>query len=198
MRVACRFAKVPFYLALFLVLALSACSDGQSPETMVPCGGQPDLHEHMEPIQAALDFDVLVPTYLPATTSSIPEPTLYPLRDEIEILFARCPDIASGVPGPQIQITETTQELRLADPGSSLPSTERLEIRGASALITQGSSGDTALLGIGWQQAGLSLSATFMWGSRDGTPPEITPEMKAEALRVVESIIEQGEATGSG
>ncbi len=177
---------------LLLVLAMAACNGGAPPKASTLCGGGwQDLDKAIEEVEARLDFDVLVPTDLPATTSSIPEATIYPLRDEIRILFPPCPDMTSDPLGPQVIISETTRDGGLPEPGFSDPPTERIQIRGTSVLIQQGSSPDTVTIGIGWRQGGLSLLADFIWGSEDAPAPEITEDMEMEALRVVESIIEQ-------
>jgi RHS repeat-associated protein len=185
--------------ALLVALTMPGCGDGGTPEGRVQCGGSPSLGEAMESAEGMLDFEVLVPTYLPATTSSIAELTIHP-RDEVRILFDPCPKTPADVVGPAIIVTETT-EIVAFEPDYSDPLSERIEIRGTSAEMMQANPPDratsTAVL-VGWHQAGLSLSAHFTWASREGPPPEITSDMKAEAIRVVESIIQQGDVTGSG
>jgi hypothetical protein len=183
--------------ALLIVPAIAACGDGGSPQVSAQCGGLPNLDKAREIIETSLDFEVLIPTFLPATTSANAEPTIN-LPDEISILFPSCPDTTSGVLGPQIVLDETTQLVTFPEPGQSDPPTERVQVQDASVLLSQGGFDDTTTVGIDWHQAGLSISATFMWTNKGGPPPEITPEMKAEALRVVESIVEQGEVTEPG
>jgi hypothetical protein len=181
---------------LVLALAMSACSNGAAPEASSLCGGGwPDLDKAIEEAEEGVDFEVLVPTYLPATTSSLPEATIHS-REDVTLLFPPCAEAVSGVDsdvvGPAITIAETTQVGGLPEPGYSDPPTERIQIQGTPALIQRGSSPDTVSVGIGWQQRGLSMLATLTWQSDDTGPPEVTPQMETEALRVVESIIEQG------
>ena len=188
----------PLCAVLVLVLTMAACGNGADSEGSTLCGGGwPDLDRAMEEAEAELDFDVLVPTYLPATTSSIPEPTIHP-RDEISLIFPPCSDITSDILGPQVIIEETTVVGGLPEPGHSDPPTERVQIGGTSALMQQGESFDAVSIAISWHQAGLSLVTHFQWGSRDADPPEITEQMEMEAVRVAESIIQQGDVSQSG
>ena len=182
-----------FCLALLLALAMAACGNGARPGENAFCGGGwPYLDRAIEEAEALIDIDVLVPTYLPATTSSILESTINP-PDNIIILFGACPERTSDILGPQVSIEETSQDIHLAEPGQSNPPSERVQILGTSALKVKGGSGQVAIFTVGWQQAGLSLIATFAWTDGDTSPPEITADMEKEALRVVESLIRQGE-----
>ena len=181
-------------IVLVLALGISGCSSSATPEARTFCGGGwPDLDKAIEEAEEGVDFGVLVPTYLPATTSSIMEANVHP-RDEIAIFFYPCPNSTSDILGPLVEITETTLPESLPEPGDSDPPTKRIQIRGKSALIQQGASPDTASIAIGWQQRGLSMLATLIWQSNDAGAPEMTPQMEMEALRVVESVIEQGES----
>ena len=187
-------ATFPASLCAGLVLVLSiaaACGDNAPPEASALCGGGwPDLDNAIEEAEGELDFNVVAPTYLPATTSSVPEIAIHP-REEIRLDFLPCPDTTSTVLGPRVLINETTQDIRLAEPGSSDLPTERIQILGTSMLMQQAYTENNASLAIGWQQAGLSLIGTFVWTTKDSPPPNITEQMKTEAIRVVESIIRQ-------
>ena len=160
-------------LALPLALAMAACGNGANSGESAYCGGGwPDLDKAVEEREALIDIDVLVPTYLPATTSSILESTIHP-PDEISILFGPCPERTSDLLGPQVSIRETSRDDPLAESDQS----KRIQILGTSVLIQKSGFGREAIMNIGWQQAGLSLIATFQWADGDASPPEITAEM---------------------
>lgn len=188
------FVKAVCAAAVLIVPAIAGCSNGGSSQVGTPCGNSPSLGQHRGTIESLVDFQVVLPKYLPTGTYPVPEPTVN-LPDEIVILFRPCPNTVSSVVGPAIIIEETTQSASLPEPGESDPPTERIQIGGLSALMQQ--EGPEGMM-IGWQQGGLSLFANFMWESRDGPLPEMTAEMKAEAIRVVESMMEQGREAESG
>lgn len=188
---------IPLCIPLVLVLTMAACGNGADSEGHTLCGGgSADIDQVIQEIEARLDFNLLLPTHLPDSTSPLPEATIHSREDET-LLFPPCAEGASGVDsdvvGPAITITETTQVGGLPEPGHSDPPTERIQIQGTSALIQRGNSPDTVSIAVSWRQAGLSLFATLTWKSEDAGPPEITEQMETEAVRVVESIIQQGE-----
>jgi hypothetical protein len=185
-----------FTAVLLLVLVIAACGGGGQATNSTSCGGDSaDIDDAIQENEARLDFNLLLPTHLPDSTSPLPEATIHS-REDVTLLFPPCAEGASGVDsdvvGPAITITETTQLGGLPEPGHSDPPTERIQIQGTSALIQRGNSSDTVSIAVSWQQAGLSLFAILTWKSEDAGPSEITEQMETEALRVAESIIQQG------
>lgn len=188
---------LPFGSVLVLVLVLAACGDGEPPETGTPCaGGWSDVDEAIEQAEERLDFDVLVPTYLPATTALIPEGSIDP-PEKITLAFYPCPDTTTSVLGPRVVISQGPRAGGLPEPEESDPPTERAQIAGTPVLMDRTSSGKQASISTSWRQAGLSLFVSLTWESRDSRPPEITADMEREAIRVVESIIQQSDVTES-
>lgn len=174
-----------------VAVVLAACSSG-GPEADELCGTSPPDVDRAIATAEATDFDLVLPAYLPPTTASIPDLTIE-APNEATLRFAPCSVQTSVAEGPQVLITESTEPLQFYQPGTSVPPTERLEIAGHYVLYSQTSATSQPTIGVNWRQADLSFIAILTWHTRDGSSISVSEEMKSEAIRIVESMIKQGE-----
>src|SRR5437870_5389843 len=88
-----------------LTLAL-ACGQDAPAQDSSRCGNGPlDLGNAIEGAETKVNFEVMTPSYLPATTSSVLEVTVH-TPDEVSLLFPPCPEITPAVLGPRVVIIE--------------------------------------------------------------------------------------------
>lgn len=178
--------------AAAIAISLSLACNNDSTDTVCEREWQ-NRDEGLNEVEQLIDFEVLTPDYLPESTMAIPDVTTYPRDDEVELRFPTCNLSAPGILGPQVVIRESSHEFGLAEPGSSSPETELIEIEGTPVIAQKQESGTRVFVSMSWKQGGLSLWSTIDWESGDGEPAVLTADMEAEARRVVASIIRQSD-----
>lgn len=178
--------------AAAIAICLSLGCENGSTDTVCEREWQ-NRDEGLNEVEQLVDFEVLTPDYLPDSTIAIPDVTTYPRDDEVELRFTTCNLPGPGILGSQVVIRESSRDIGLAEPGSSSPETELIEIEGTPVIAQKQESGTRVFVAMSWKQGGLSLWSTIDWESGDGEPTVLTPDMEAEARRVVESIIRQSD-----
>lgn len=142
--------------------------------------------------ESLLPFQVALPSFLPAGTSRTPE--LLVLHDDdgrpeqLEAMYWEEDTVSPDVSRLRMTVTELSGR-------SFLPDTlnfEVVDIDGVSVqFATRPFGGDLTEAVAAWSHEGIGYHVEFRWLSDDETSDgEITDQMRADALKVIESIIE--------
>lgn len=132
-----------------------------------------------------LPFQVTLPSFLPAGVSHPPE------------LLVRHDDDGRPEQLDALYLEEDTgvSRLRIIELSgrSFLPDTlnfEVVDINGVSVQLATRLGGDLAEAAAAWSHEGIGYNVEFIWLSDEGTSDgEVTDQMRAEALKVIESMI---------
>jgi hypothetical protein len=181
-------------LVIIIVLAvlLNACGESalQGAGTGTPVVAQDVTRvDTLSQAESLLPFQVTLPSFLPAGVSHTPE--LLVRHDDDgrpEQLDALYLEEDTGSPGvSRLRIIELSGR-------SFLPDTlnfEVVDINGVSVQFATRLGGDLAEAAAAWSHEGIGYNVEFLWLSDEGTSDgEVTDQMRAEALKVIESIIE--------
>lgn len=142
--------------------------------------------------ESLLPFQVALPSFLPAGTSRTPE--LLVLHDDdgrpeqLEAMYWEEDTVSPDVSRLRMTVIELSGR-------SFLPDTlnfEVVDIDGVSVqFATRPFGGDLTEAVAAWSHEGIGYHVEFRWLSDDETSDgEITDQMRADALKVIESIIE--------
>lgn len=182
-------------LLLFFVSLIGICSQVRSSSQQ----GTPAIVvqevTHVDTLSQAeslLPFQVALPSFLPAGTSRTPE--LLVLHDDdgrpeqLEAMYWEEDTVSPDVSRLRMTVIELSGR-------SFLPDTlnfEVVDIDGVSVqFATRPFGGDLTEAVAAWSHEGIGYHVEFRWLSDDETSDgEITDQMRADALKVIESIIE--------
>ncbi len=179
-------------LLLLFVPLIGICSQVRSSSqqgTPTPVVQDVTRVDTLSQAESLLPFQVTLPSFLPAGVSHTPE--LLVLHDDDgrpEQLQALYLEEDTGSPDvSRLRIIELSGR-------SFLPDTlnfEVVDINGVSVQFATGLGGDPAEAVAAWSHEGIGYNVEFLWLSDEGTSDgEVTDQMRAEALKVIESMIE--------
>ena len=178
-----------------LIAALGLCSQVRGPTNQIEPATVVQKVTHVDTLSQAeslLPFQVALPSFLPAGTSRTPE--LLVLHDDdgkpeqLEAMYWEEDTVSPDVSRMRMTVIELSGR-------SFLPDTlnfEVVDIDGVSVqFATRPFGGDLTEAVAAWSHEGIGYHVEFRWLSDDETSDgEITDQMRADALKVIESIIE--------
>ncbi len=182
-------------ITIVLAVLLNACGEngGQSAGTGTPVTPQAVTRvDTLSDAQSLFPFQVNLPSFLPAGTSRTPELSVLHdddgMPDQLEAMYWEEDTVPPGVSRLRTRIRELSGR-------SFLPDTldfEVVDIKGVAVqFATSPFGGDIAEAVAAWSNEGTGYHAEFLWPSDDDTSDgEVTDQMRADALKVIESMIE--------
>ena len=184
-------ASVVLLLFFVPLIAFGLCSQVRSSSqqgTPTPVVQDVTRVDTLSQAESLVPFQVTLPSFLPAGVSHTPE--LLVRHDDDgrpEQLDALYLEEDTGSPGvSRLRIIELSGR-------SFLPDTlnfEVVDINGVSVQLATRLGGDLAEAAAAWSHEGIGYNVEFIWLSDEGTSDgEVTDQMRAEALKVIESMI---------
>ncbi len=149
----------------------------------------------IESLSKTAGFELLRPTYLPAGTDWLPSTDYIADLKSATLTFY---PLQSAEPTSErlvVHIAEENDPDELVCPpcsGRDRPNLERYLLGATELVLEQGQSGESALfLVVYFRHRDIRVSANFDWQFEPSARLVLTDEMRAEALKVVESMIEK-------
>ena len=190
-------------LAVCIVMGLAACEgDGrENGASMTPgasltateeIGEGAGEHVTLDEARSIVPFDVILPSFIPDGASQVPTVSVLDDADgdanRIELMYWEDGSSSAFTRPVRIRITEAA--------GTEMAITARREvvgIRGVEVGFATGpfTKGNDAGVDAVWNYKGIGFGAEFYWLPAEGTVQgEVTEQMRADALRVIESMIQ--------
>lgn len=177
-----------------LIAAFGLCSQVRGPTNQIEPATVVQEVTHVDTLSQAeslLPFQVALPSFLPAGVSHTPE--LLVLHDDdgrpeqLEAMYREEDTVSPDVSRLRMTIIELSGR-------SFLPDTlnfEVVDINGVSVQFATSLGGNLAEAVAAWSHEGIGYNVEFLWLSDEGTSDgEVTDQMRAEALKVIESMVE--------
>ena len=140
--------------------------------------------------RSLLPFELILPSFIPEGTLSSPTLTVSPdyAPDEVEVMYWETEDALPGLRRLRMRITEAYEtDMVMTDPS------EVLNVRGVQVGFVVGPFApynDSEAEAV-WNRDDAGFAVEFYWLPDERTPEgPVTDEMRADALRIVESMIE--------
>jgi hypothetical protein len=190
-------------LAACLVVAFVACEGDAAkerapatPEASRPAtpGSElgPGKEVTLDEARSMVPFDVILPSFIPNGASQVPTVSVLDDADgdanRIELMYWEDGSSSAFTRPVRIRITEAA--------GTEMAITARREvvgIRGVEVGFATGpfTKGNDAGVDAVWNYKGIGFGAEFYWLPAEGTVQgEVTEQMRADALKVIESMIQ--------
>ena len=171
-------------LTLVLATAIAAGCNGSGPS-------RPSTEESLGHAQSVVSFPIVVPSYLPSGVSAEPDIKVTP-SESVRLTFY--PKVQSDDPDPTAPLVYITQKLTDARPLTASESADVTERRLRDKTITFQSgrnAKDEVFLAGSWRDGDLLWEANLIWWADSPEQKAASPEMEAEAVKVIESLIGQ-------
>ncbi len=182
-------------MIIVLAALLNSCAGNgeQNGGTSTPDTSQEVIYiATLSEAESLLPFQVTLPSFLPAGTSGPPELSVLYREDrtplQLEAVYWEKDTVSPGISRLRMRIREVSGRF-------SLPETlnfEVVKLGGIPVEFTGKASGEEHVEAVAaWSHEGTGYQVEFLWLSDEGTSDgEVTDQMRADALKVIESMIE--------
>ncbi len=145
----------------------------------------------VEEAQALLLFQPVLPSFIPEHTAPEPNLAVYcdedGVPDQLQAIYWEADRESGREDGVRIRITESLARVATRDDA------EIQEVNGTAVQLVSDLYRDSeALLFVMWNQGKVAVQAEFLWLVNEDAHGSVTDDMKAEAINVIESMIDQG------
>ncbi len=140
--------------------------------------------------QSLASFEIVLPSYVPSGTSAEPDifyaPDAPNTPEGARIVFSAIRSGPDDQPGLQVTILEAPGDFSLSRDYQP----EVVTILGYPVQLTTdpGDEGEARIMSA-WKQGNTAMGVEFLWFSDGDSHGTVTDEMRADALRVIESMI---------
>ena len=188
-------ASVVLLLFFVPLIAFGLCSQVRSSSqqgTPTPVVQDVTRVDTLSQAESLLPFQVALPSFLPEGTSGPPELSVLYREDrtplQLEAVYWEKDTVSPGISRLRMRIREVSGRF-------SLPETldfEVVKLGGIPVEFASKASGEEHVEALAaWSHEGTGYQAEFLWLSDDETSDgEVTDQMRADALKVIESMIE--------
>ena len=143
----------------------------------------------VEEAQALLPFQPVLPSFIPEHTAPEPNLAVYcdedGVPDQLQAIYWEADRESGREDGVRIRITESLARIATRE-DAEIQEVNGTPVQLVSDLYREGE----ALLFAMWNQGKVAVQAELLWLSDGDSHGPITDEMRAEAIQVVESMIE--------
>jgi hypothetical protein len=153
-----------------------------------------EYHSAIDSLGETAGFELLRPTYLPAGTDWLPSTDYIADFKSATLTFYPLESAEPTSKRLVIHIAQENDPDELVCPpcsGRDRPNLERYLLGATELVLKQGQSGESALfLMIYFRHDDIRVAANFDWQFEPGGPSVLTDDMRAEALKVVQSMLD--------